>query len=81
MHSRITRAAWFVLTVLLVAPLAASAQTSERSRTQGLKETDRFVKTGGATSQVTTSQQLTTLGRAPIFNDNRVEVEPVGAGQ
>jgi anaerobic selenocysteine-containing dehydrogenase len=34
---------------------------------------------GGATSQTTTSQQLTTLGRAPIFNDNRVEAEPIDA--
>jgi len=32
-----------------------------------------------ATSQVTTSQRLTTLGQAPIFNDNRVEAEPVEA--
>jgi anaerobic selenocysteine-containing dehydrogenase len=31
----------------------------------------------GATSQATTSQRLTTLGEAPIFNDNRVEVEPM----
>jgi hypothetical protein len=33
--------------------------------------------TGGVTSQATTSQQLTTLARAPIFNDNRVEAEPI----
>jgi hypothetical protein len=58
MNSRITRAAWFVLTVLLVAPPAASAQTSERSRTQGLKETDRFVKAGGATSQAVATAKL-----------------------
>jgi anaerobic selenocysteine-containing dehydrogenase len=30
---------------------------------------------GGVTSQATTSQRLTKLGEAPIFNDNRVEVE------
>ena len=29
----------------------------------------------GASGQVTTSQELTELGAAPIFNDNRVEVE------
>jgi anaerobic selenocysteine-containing dehydrogenase len=29
-------------------------------------------------AQATTSQQLTTVGRAPIFNDNRVEAEAVG---
>jgi hypothetical protein len=31
-------------------PLAAAGQSAERSRTEGLKETDRFIKTGGATS-------------------------------
>jgi len=31
----------------------------------------------GRSGQATTSQELTELGAAPIFNDNRVEVEPV----
>ena len=31
----------------------------------------------GRSAQATTSQALTELGRAPTFNDNRVEVEPV----
>jgi anaerobic selenocysteine-containing dehydrogenase len=30
----------------------------------------------GSSGQATTSQALTTLGNAPTFNDNRVEVEP-----
>lgn len=29
----------------------------------------------GVSSQVTTSQRLTTLAAAPIFNDNRIEIE------
>jgi anaerobic selenocysteine-containing dehydrogenase len=33
---------------------------------------------GGAGAQVTTSQRLTVLGRAPTFNDTRVEVAPAG---
>jgi hypothetical protein len=38
--------------VVLMAPLTANAQeTAERSRTQGLKETDRFVKAGGNATQ------------------------------
>ena len=37
-------------TVCLLTPLVAWAQTPERSRTEGLKETDRFVKAGGATA-------------------------------
>ena len=31
----------------------------------------------GRSAQATTSQALTELGRAPTFNDNRVEVEPI----
>jgi anaerobic selenocysteine-containing dehydrogenase len=31
----------------------------------------------GRSGQATTSQKLTELGNAPIFNDNRVEVEPL----
>jgi anaerobic selenocysteine-containing dehydrogenase len=34
---------------------------------------------GNATAQATTSQQLTTLAEAPIFNDNRVEIAPISA--
>ena len=30
---------------------------------------------GGLGPQATTSQELTALGAAPVFNDNRVEVE------
>ena len=33
---------------------------------------------GGRSAQATTSQALTEAGRAPIFNDNRVELEPAG---
>jgi hypothetical protein len=45
------RAAGILLTALLAAPLMAAAQappapSAERSRTEGLKETDRFVKAG-----------------------------------
>ena len=32
---------------------------------------------GGRSAQATTSQALTEAGKAPTFNDNRVEVEPV----
>jgi anaerobic selenocysteine-containing dehydrogenase len=32
---------------------------------------------GGRSAQVTTSEELTEAGNAPIFNDNRVEIEPV----
>jgi phosphoenolpyruvate-protein kinase (PTS system EI component) len=38
----------------LVTPLVAAAQTSERGRTEGLKETDRFIKAGNATTESVT---------------------------
>ncbi len=51
MHVTINRAARVLLSVLLAAPLLAAAQTAPaqsagRSPTQGLKETDRFIKAG-----------------------------------
>jgi Ni/Co efflux regulator RcnB len=51
MSVTMTRASGVLLTALLAAPVlaaaqAAPAQTAERSRTQGIKETDRFVKAG-----------------------------------
>jgi len=42
----------------LTITVAAADQPQERSRTQGLKETDRFVKAGGATSQAITDAKL-----------------------
>ena len=55
MSRLIARAAQVALSVVLVTPLVASTQTqtqtAERSPTQGLKETDRFVKAGASTSQ------------------------------
>jgi hypothetical protein len=51
MHVTLARAAGVLLTALLAAPLMAATQTApaqspERTRTQGLRETDRFVKAG-----------------------------------
>jgi len=51
MRVTIARAAGVLLTALLAAQLVAAAQTApaqsaERSRTQGIKETERFVKAG-----------------------------------
>jgi hypothetical protein len=51
MSVTMTRVSGVLLTALLAAPAlaaaqAAPAQTAERSRTQGIKETDRFVKAG-----------------------------------
>jgi hypothetical protein len=58
----------FVLSGLLVAPLIAVTQTSERSRTQGLKETDRFVKAGGNTSEAVATAKLQTQKTLDAYN-------------
>lgn len=38
----------------LLAPAVAAGQTAERSRTEGLKETDRFIKAGNSTTEFVT---------------------------
>jgi hypothetical protein len=58
----------FVLGGLLVLPLIAATQTSERSRTQGLKETDTFVKAGGKTSEAVATAKLQTQKTLDAYN-------------
>jgi hypothetical protein len=57
MRTSITCAALLALGTLLVAPLGAR-QVEERSRTQGLKETDQFIKSGGETVDAVTNAKL-----------------------
>jgi chromosome segregation ATPase len=54
------RLAGLIAVAVLVLPIltAAQSQTAERSRTQGLKETDQFVQAGGKTSQAVTEANL-----------------------
>ena len=61
MSAPIARIAQMILAAVFVAPLIAPAQEAEqRSRTQGLKETDRFVKAGGRmTGAVAKAEQQT----------------------
>ena len=58
----------FVLSGLLVVPLIAVTQTAERSRTQGLKETDKFVKAGGKTSEAVATAKLQTQKTLDAYN-------------
>ena len=57
MPRTIARTARLILAIAFVAPLAA-AQAPERSPTQGLKETDRFVKAGSTTSESVANAKL-----------------------
>ena len=68
MQKKIARAAQLMLAVLLVAPLAAAQETAERSRTQGLKETDRFVKAGNTTSEAVANAKLQTQKTLDAYN-------------
>jgi phosphoenolpyruvate-protein kinase (PTS system EI component) len=47
----ITQVTKTIALVIALMPLVSASQTAERNRTQGLKETDRFIKAGGTTSQ------------------------------
>jgi hypothetical protein len=62
------RTAPFVLSVLLLAPAIAAPQNAERSRTQGLKETDRFVKAGGSTVDAVSNAKLQTQKTLDAYN-------------
>lgn len=68
MPTLIARAALFALTGLLVVTPIAAQQTEERSRTQGLKETDRFVKAGGNTSEAVANAKLQTQKTLDAYN-------------
>jgi len=49
--------------------LTGAGQTPERSRTQGLKETDRFIKAGGATSQSVADGKLEVQKTLTAYNN------------
>ena len=67
MQRGIARTARLILAV--VAPLTAATQeTAERSRTQGLKETDRFVKAGGKTTEAVVNAKLQTQKTLDAYN-------------
>jgi len=56
-------------TVVVATTAALSAQDpAERSRTQGLKETDRFVKAGGSTSEAVANAKLQTQKTLDAYN-------------
>lgn len=73
MHLTFARAAGVLLTALLAAPLMAAAQTApaqsaERSRTQGIKETDRFVKAGNNAHASIANARLETKNTLDRYN-------------
>jgi len=80
MHVTIARSAGVLLTALLAAPLmapapplmaaapTAPAQNAERSRTQGIKETDRFVKAGNNAHASIANARVETKHTLDMYN-------------
>jgi phosphoenolpyruvate-protein kinase (PTS system EI component) len=68
MQKLIIRAGVFVLTFVVLTPMLVAQETAERSRTQGLKETDRFVKAGGNTSEALANAKLQTQKTLDAYN-------------
>lgn len=68
MRKSIASFAALALTGLLAVPLIGATQTAERSRTQGLKETDKFVKAGGKTSEALANARLQTQKTLDAYN-------------
>jgi hypothetical protein len=69
----IARATGVLLTALLAAPLMSAAQTApapsaERSRTQGIKETDKFVKAGNNAHASIANARLETKHTLDMYN-------------
>jgi hypothetical protein len=68
MRIPVTRITTSIALMIVLAPLPASSQSAERSRTQGLKETDRFVKAGGNTSQAVANAKLQAQKTLDAYN-------------
>ncbi len=68
MQKLIIRAGVFVLSFVVVTPMLVAQETAERSRTQGIKETDRFVKAGGNTSEAVANAKLQTQKTLDAYN-------------
>jgi Protein of unknown function (DUF2959) len=63
------RIAQMIFAVLLLAPITATMQeTAERSRTEGLKETERFVKTGSTASDTVGQAKLQVQKTLDAYN-------------
>jgi hypothetical protein len=68
MSRTLTRLAPAISICVLVLAAALTAQTTERSRTQGLKETDQFIKAGGNTSEAVAEAKLQVQKTLDAYN-------------
>ena len=68
MRTTLNRLAPATVIAILAMPVLMGGQTAERSRTQGLKETDRFVKAGASTSQSITNGKMQVQKTLDAYN-------------
>ena len=68
MRTTLSRIPPAIVVAILSMPVLLTAQTAERSRTQGLKETDRFVKAGESTSQSITTGKMQVQKTLDAYN-------------
>ena len=54
--------------IVVLTPILAATQTAERSRTQGIKETDRFIKAGAATTQKVAAAKNQVMSTLDAYN-------------
>jgi hypothetical protein len=58
MQTTLSRLSPTIVIAILAMPVLMFGQTAERSRTQGLKKTDQFVKASETTSQAITTGKM-----------------------
>ena len=68
MRKTLSRLPPAIVIAILTMPVLMAGQTAERSRTQGLKETDRFVKAGESTSQSITNGKMQVQKTLDAYN-------------
>ena len=68
MRTTLSRLPPAIVIAILAMPVLLAGQTAERSRTQGLKDTDRFVKAGESTSQSVTSGKMQVQKTLDAYN-------------
>jgi Protein of unknown function (DUF2959) len=64
----LSRLPQIIVIAFVTVPVLAASQTAERSRTQGLKETDRFIKAGGTTTQAVTNGKIQVQKTLDAYN-------------
>ena len=68
MHTTFPRLPFAIVIAILATPVLMTGQTAERSRTQGIKETDRFVKAGESTSLSVTNGKMQVQKTLDAYN-------------